>query len=271
MNDKLERLRLILKSYSKIAVAFSGGCDSTFLLKVCKDVLGPEVVALIARGPIHKPAEIDSAIDFCKEEGIRFRVFDLNSLEIPGFKENPVDRCYICKRAIFSRLKEEAVAEKCNVLVDGTNLDDVGDYRPGMKALKELGIVSPLKEAGFLKKDVREMSRIYGLKTADKPSDACLASRFVYGEEITLNRLEKVRLAEEYLSSEFKNQLRVRVHGNLARIEVPENEMDRVITLKNEISNKLINLGFNYVTLDLKGFRSGSMNEVLKDGEERSN
>jgi uncharacterized protein len=271
LGEKLDKLKSKLMEYNRVAVAFSGGCDSTFLLKVCKEVLNTEVVALIARGPIHKAKEIEEAIEFCVEEGIAYSVLDINSLDVPGFKENSPNRCYICKRAIFSRLKDEAVAKRCDALVDGTNQDDVGDYRPGMRALRELGIVSPLKDAGLTKKEIRAFSCEYGLKTADKPSDACLASRFPYGEEITLDSLKKVAQAEKFLSSIFKNQLRVRVHGDIARIEVPEEELNKAITHRIEISNELIKIGFNYITLDLKGFRSGSMNEVLGDGEERLN
>ena len=258
---KLDDLKNYLRGLGKVAVAFSGGVDSTFLLKVAHDVLGDKVLALTAASVFVPRKEIDSTKKFCAENNIRQIVFEADVLKIDGVKENPADRCYLCKRALFEnflRLAED------KILVEGSNVDDAGDYRPGMKALAELKIKSPLREVGLYKSEIRELSKKINLSTWNKPSMACLASRFVYGEILTAEKLSAVEAAEEFLRSAGFNQLRVRVHGKIARIEVLPADFDKVIKLHAEISARLKNFGFDYVTLDLQGYRVGSMNLGLK-------
>ena len=258
---KLENLKNYLCGLGSVAVAFSGGVDSTFLLKVAHDVLGDKVLALTATSVFIPRKEIEAAEKFCAENNIRQIIFEADVLKIDGVKENPADRCYLCKRALFEnflRLAED------KILVEGSNMDDAGDYRPGMRALTELKIKSPLREVGLYKSEIRELSKKMNLPTWNKPSMACLASRFVYGETLTAEKLSAVEAAEEFLRSAGFNQLRVRIHGTIARIEVLPEDFDKVIKLHEEISSRLKSLNFDYVTLDLQGYRVGSMNLGLK-------
>ncbi|MBR0261799.1 MAG: ATP-dependent sacrificial sulfur transferase LarE [Selenomonadaceae bacterium] len=258
---KLENLKNYLCGLGSVAVAFSGGVDSTFLLKVAHDVLGDKVLALTATSVFIPRKEIEAAEKFCAENNIRQIIFEADVLKIDGVKENPADRCYLCKRALFEnflRLAED------KILVEGSNMDDAGDYRPGMRALTELKIKSPLREVGLYKSEIRELSKKMNLPTWNKPSMACLASRFVYGETLTAEKLSAVEAAEEFLRSAGFNQLRVRIHGKIARIEVLPEDFDKVIKLHEEISSRLKSLNFDYVTLDLQGYRVGSMNLGLK-------
>ena len=262
---KLERLRERLRVIGGAVVAFSSGVDSTFLLRVAHEELGDRVVAATARSHSFPNRELDEATAFCRAEGVRHVVIDSEALDIPGFAENPPDRCYHCKKELFSKLLAFARDNGLAAVLEGSNIDDDGDYRPGRRAIRELGIVSPLHEAGLTKTEIRALSRKMGLPTSDKPSFACLASRFPYGERITVRGLERVEKAEQWLldAGWGLTQLRVRSHGDLARIEVPPADIPRLAARASEIAAAFKDLGFAYVTLDLLGYRTGSMNEIL--------
>lgn len=258
--NKLDELKKYLRGLGKVAVAFSGGVDSTFLLTVAHEVLGDNVLALTAASKFIPRRELIEAEKFCAAAGIKQIIFEADVLNIDGIKGNPANRCYLCKRALFEnflRLAED------KILVEGSNTDDDGDYRPGMRALAELKIKSPLREVGLSKAAIRELSREMNLPTWNKPSMACLASRFVYGEPLTEEKLSQVEAAEEFLLSAGFTQLRVRIHGNLARLEVSPENFSKLLNLRGVIVDKLKSLGFTYVTLDLQGYRVGSMNETL--------
>ena len=264
--EKYEKLKEILSGYGRVAVAFSGGVDSTLLLYAAKEALGENAIAITVSAQFVSEREGYEAVDFCDEIGVKHIVVKLDGLSLEGFSENPPERCYICKKAIFTKMLELAKAEKESVLVEGSNLDDYDDYRPGMRALVELGIKSPLIEANLTKAEIREISKEKGLHNWDKPAFACLASRFVYGEKITKEKLKMVDEAENFLVSLGLKQYRVRIHGeDLARIELQE-EDDVAIVMKHrgEIVDKFKSLGFRYISLDLQGYRMGSMNEALK-------
>ena len=266
---KLEHLRAALREIGSAVVAFSSGVDSTFLLRVAHEELGERVVAATIRSHTFPKRELDEAAAFCRAEGVRHKIIDSEELDIPGFAENPPDRCYHCKRELFSKLLAFAHANGLAAVLEGSNVDDDGDYRPGRRAIKELGIRSPLHEAGLSKAEIRALSREMGLPTSDKPSFACLASRFPYGERITAGALERVERAEQWLldAGLGLKQLRVRSHGDLARIEVPSDAIPRLAARAAEIAAALKELGFSYVALDLRGYRTGSMNETLKEGK----
>lgn len=258
---KLDNLKNYLRGLKNVAVAFSGGVDSTFLLAVANDAC-EKVLALTAQSCFVPRRESDFAKNFCADKNIQQIVFAADVLNIAGVKENPANRCYLCKRALFENFLRIAADNDC-ILVEGSNTDDANDYRPGARALAELKIKSPLVAADLSKAEIRELSREMNLPTADKPSMACLASRFVYGEKLTAERLATVEAAEDFLLNAGFNQLRVRVHGNLARIEVPPEDFSQLMNLRAAIVDKLKSLGFSYVTLDLQGYRVGSMNETL--------
>ena len=263
LHEKYEALRYSLAALGSVAVAFSAGVDSTFLLKTAADVLGDKTVAITAQSVFIPAREQDEAVLFCREHGIRHFVVTADVLSVEGVAANPPDRCYRCKRALFSLFLEKVKALGIPYVAEGSNTDDLGDYRPGMKAIAELGILSPLRDAGLSKQEIRTLSREIGLPTWDKPSYACLASRFVYGEAIDRERLEMVEKAEEKLRSMGLRQLRVRLHGDLARIEVMPDKIPFLAENRKEIAEYLRSLGFRYVTLDLDGFSSGSMNRPL--------
>ncbi len=262
---KFERLKQIIKSLGSVAVAFSSGVDSTFLLKVAHDVLGDRVVAVTARSLSFPKRELTEAIAFAKLHGIEHVIVDSEELDIEGFSKNPVNRCYLCKGELFVKIKEIARLKGAENVLDGSNADDAGDYRPGMQAIKEQGVKSPLKEAGLTKAEIRRLSKDMGLPTWNKQAFACLSSRFPYGEDITPEKLRMVDEAEQYLLDLGLTQVRVRCHGNLARIETDDAGFARIAddTSRLAIHDKLKKIGFTYVSLDLRGYRTGSMNETL--------
>ena len=262
---KMSRLRAQLREIGSAAVSFSSGVDSTFLLRVAHEELGDRVLAVTVRSHTFPKRELDEAVAFCRAEGVRHEIIDSEELDIPGFAENPPDRCYHCKKAIFGKIIEFAQANGLRAVLEGSNIDDDGDYRPGRRAIKELDVRSPLHDVGLTKAEIRELSKKLGLPTADKPSFACLASRFPYGERITTARLARVERAEQWLmDAELKlAQLRVRSHGDMARIEVPSDAIPRLAAHAAEIAAALKSFGFAYVALDLQGYRTGSLNETI--------
>lgn len=264
LNSKLEQLEQYLKSLESAAVAFSSGVDSTFLLKVAHDTLNKNVIAVTAKSCSFPSRELNEAIEFCKKENIKHIIVESEELEIDGFKNNPPNRCYLCKKELFERIWQVAKENNIKNVIEGSNFDDNGDYRPGLQAVKELNVKSPLREIGFTKAEIRNLSKQIGLPTADKQSFACLSSRFVYGEEITEEKLKMVDKAEQLLLDLGFHQVRVRIHNDIARIEVMPNEFEKLIGNRETIAHQLKEFGFAYVTLDLLGYRTGSMNETLK-------
>jgi uncharacterized protein len=262
---KFEALKDILQKMESALVAFSGGVDSTFLVKVAQDVLGERVLAVLARSESYPERETQEAIELAKKLNVRCKVIRTRELDNSDFSKNPPDRCYHCKTELFSLLKDIAAAEGFSFVLDGSNFDDTGDYRPGLQACEELGIRSPLKEVGLGKEEIRALSKKLGLLTWNKPSMACLASRFPYNTEIDKVSLEQVAKAEEYLRFLGFSQVRVRHHGQIARIEVETGEIPKLLDpiLRAKIVDNLKQLGYAYVTLDLAGYRTGSMNETL--------
>jgi len=267
--EKEARLKEILLGLKSAAVAFSGGVDSTFLLQAAREAMGGRALAVTGRSPSFPERELEAARRFTLERGITHLEIDSDELEVAGFAANPVNRCYLCKKELFAKILKVAEERGLSTVLEASNLDDEGDYRPGLLAVRELGVVSPLREAGLTKSDIRALSRAWGLPTWDKPAFACLASRFPYGEAITREGLEKVDSAEVFLLSLGCRQVRVRCHdqGRLARIEVDEESLDLLAApdRRRLVAEKFSALGFTYTALDLNGYRPGSLNETLKD------
>jgi len=264
--EKYDRLRSILAHMESVAIGYSGGVDSTLLLKVAVDVLGENAVAMIGRSETYPTREFEEAVKIAESIGARYVVVNTEETDIIKFKENPVNRCYFCKTELFGKLEEIARREGLKWIADGTITDDVGDFRPGMKAKAENNVRSPLLEAGFSKAEVRELSQHLGLPTWDKPAFACLSSRFPYGMSITKENLTKIDNAETFLRDEGFRFFRVRFHDErTARIEVGKEEIHRLLDddLRERLVAHLKQLGFTYVTLDLQGYRTGAMNEVV--------
>ena len=265
LEQKLVELKQLLESIGSVVIAFSGGVDSTFLSKVAFDVLGDNALAVTATSATYPQVEFKEAKQLAKDIGIRHEIIVSEELDIPEFSSNPPNRCYYCKGELFSKLREIADQHGFTHVADGTNADDVYDHRPGLQAAAEQGVRSPLKESNLTKSDIRELSQRMNLPTWNKPSFACLASRFPYGSTITREKLTIVDEAERFLRELGIQQLRVRHHDQIARIEVSLEDMGKFISdgIREQIVEKFKELGYTYVTLDLNGYRTGSMNEVL--------
>ena len=263
--QKFENLKDILKSLKKVLVAFSGGVDSTFLLRMARDVLGSNVLAVIASSATYPASEQQEALRIAEDLKVKYKVIHTKELDDPNFRNNPPERCYFCKKELFSRLKEIAADENIPHVCDGSNFEDTFDFRPGFKAAQELDVRSPLREARLGKNEIRVLSKKLGLSTWDKPAMACLSSRFPYFTSIDNESLRQIDSAEEYLRTKGLSQLRVRHHGQVARIEIDPSDFSVIMEkkIREEIVENLKKIGYQYVTLDLTGYRTGSMNEPI--------
>ena len=267
MKNKEENLKKYLNELGKVAVAYSSGVDSTYLLKTAHDVLRDNAIAITASANWFPKRELKEATNFCRNENIRQIIFVIDASEIEGFSKNPINRCYICKKNLFTKIKEIAAKNNIENVIEGSNMDDLADYRPGLKALEELQIKSPLRQVELFKDEIRELSKEKDLPTWDKPSFACLASRFVYGEIISDEKLSMIERAEELLRIKNFKQFRVRIHDKNARIEILPDEFEKIIqpSIREEIISEFKNFGFEFISLDLQGYRTGSMNINLNE------
>ncbi len=265
LQEKHKILKDYLRSLDSVAVAFSSGVDSTFLLKVAYDVLGDNAVAITARSCSFPERELQEATAFASANGIRHLVVDSEELDIEGFSQNPLNRCYLCKHELFSKMKSIAEENGINEVVEGSNMDDMGDYRPGLTAVQELGVKSPLRYAKLSKDEIRQLSKEMSLPTWEKQSFACLSSRFPYGETISPEKLKMVDEAEQLLLDLGFRQVRVRHHSILARIEIAEDQFAKIMDrdIRKKINDRFKEIGFAYTSLDMVGYRTGSMNETL--------
>lgn len=265
IESKEQRLKSIVREMGSALLAYSGGVDSTYLLKICKDILGDHVLAVVATSETYPAQEIRDAQAMAEKIGAPYEIIATEELAREEFTKNPPNRCYYCKTELFSKLQEMAKERGLNWVLDGSNYEDLGDYRPGREAAKELGVRSPLVEAELTKGEIRELSRRLSLATWNKPSFACLSSRFPYGQQITPDKLAQIDAAEQYLRSLGFTQVRVRHHEAIARIEVPRDSFPLLLAgdTAESIARKLKEIGFTYVTVDLQGYRTGSMNEAL--------
>ncbi len=269
LQQKQHILHENLLRLGSVAIAYSSGVDSTFLLKTAHDLMGNRVIAVTVESNLFPQREQAEARRFCEMEKIRHIVCHADELKIVGFCENPKNRCYLCKMELFCQMKRIAVENGMAFVAEGSNLDDLGDYRPGLQAIDALEIQSPLRKAGFTKQDIRQLSKQMGLSTWKKPSIACLASRVPYGEMITAEKLAMVEQAEQFLLDLGFQQFRVRIHGKMARIEVLPEALERLVQaeIREQILSAFHAYGFTYVSMDLQGYRMGSMNEALSKAE----
>lgn len=261
---KLVKLKQTLKKMNRVILAYSGGVDSTFLLKVAKDTLGDKVTAVTAVSQTYPKKELVQAKKIADGLCIKHLIIKTNEMKNRKFIKNSPKRCYFCKSELFSKIKKIADSENIKYIIDGSNIDDEKDYRPGSKAILEYNVRSPLKEAKFTKKEIRSALREMKINIWNKPAQACLASRIPYGTKITKKRLKQIEEAEKFLSNLGLDQLRVRYHNEIARIEVPKENFSKILKQSKKITKKFKEIGFNYVTIDLEGYRTGSLNEVLK-------
>lgn len=266
LREKLTKLENYIRDLGSLAVGFSGGVDSSLLLIVAHNVLGDKAIAITGADASIPERELNEAKKFCEERGIKQIICTVDPLKIEGFRKNSPDRCYFCKYGIFTEIKKLAEENGIKYAAEGSNMDDLGDYRPGLRAVEELSVKSPLREAGLTKSEIREISKAMGLPTWSKPAYACLASRFVYGEEITEEKLHMIDMAEQFLIEHGFYEERVRMHGNIARIEVPAKDIPRLASdeIREEVYKKFKEIGFLFVTLDMRGYKLGSMNETIK-------
>ncbi|MBR5998376.1 MAG: ATP-dependent sacrificial sulfur transferase LarE [Deltaproteobacteria bacterium] len=265
LKEKFDRLQANIRNLGSLLIAFSGGVDSTFLLAVAYEALGEKALAVTAADASIPRRELEEAKTFCRERGIRHIVCTVNPMKETGYRQNGPDRCYFCKRGVFMELGRLAEENGIEHIAEGSNMDDLGDYRPGLRAAKELSIQSPLREAGLSKADIRSLAKAMGLSTWNKPASACLASRLPYGEEISEEKLHRIEYAEQFLIEHGFLQERVRVHGNLARIEVSQENIAALAAeeMRHAICREFRRLGFTFVALDLEGYRTGNMNATL--------